>query len=336
MDEALDRPEPPRMAAAMVWVLAGSLFVVAVASAVLARTAAQDRAALIDRLTWSSALGEMAAGDADATALVATQWPGMRDATGPVAAPAVVAVGVRAARGAPVPPARVAAAIGALHDEQAELAQDLTESWDQLLVTAGSALILASLTAALLVVANRRRAFLMEERRRLTFTATHDSLTGLWNRASVLDALSRENARSRRQRQPFGVLMLDLDGFKNLNDSFGHLTGDEVLREVARRMQDALRPYDTVGRYGGEEFLVVLPGCDHERAALLAERLRAAVADRPVDAGDRRVDVTVSAGVTAMDGVVEPLTLVRKADDALLAAKRAGGNLAVVATPSPQ
>lgn len=323
------------MAAAMVWLLAGSLVAVAVASAVLARTAALDRAALVDRLAWTSALGEMATGDAEATALVAAQWPGMRDATGPVASPAVVAVGVRAARGAPVPPAKVAAAIGALHAEQTELAQDLTESWDRLLIASGMALVIASITAGLLVFANSRRAILMEERRRLTFTATHDSLTGLWNRASVLDALARENARARRQRQPFGVLMLDLDGFKKLNDSFGHLTGDAVLREVARRMQDALRPYDTVGRYGGEEFLVVLPGCDHERAAMLAERLRAAVGDRPVETGGQHLDVTVSAGVTAMEGTVEPLTLVRKADDALLAAKRAGGNLAVVATPSP-
>src|SRR6476660_5854864 len=104
--------------------------------------------------------------------------------------------------------------------------------------------------------------------------ATHDGLTGLWNRISILYILQKEAARAAREATPLAVLMADLDYFKQINDTHGHLAGDNVLRESARRLRANIRSYDAIGRYGGEEFLVVLPGCDQPGGLVQAERLR--------------------------------------------------------------
>jgi two-component system cell cycle response regulator len=112
--------------------------------------------------------------------------------------------------------------------------------------------------------------------------AMHDPLTGLWNRAAILDILDRDLARFRREGRPVAVLMADIDHFKLINDTYGHLAGDAVLRETVARLQAVIRPYDSVGRYGGEEFLFVLSGCDHMPAVSLGERLRRAVEETPV------------------------------------------------------
>ena len=104
-----------------------------------------------------------------------------------------------------------------------------------------------------------------------------DSLTQILNHGAILDALLSEINRSNREYQSLSLIMADLDGFKKVNDSYGHVMGDQVLIEVARRMRNCLRSYDSIGRYGGEEFLIVLPNSDDSQALRLAERIRLAV-----------------------------------------------------------
>ena len=172
------------------------------------------------------------------------------------------------------------------------------------------------------------QADLMEAREALRVQATHDPLTGLWNRYALLEALEREHSRAVREGTPLAVIMADLDHFKSVNDTYGHMAGDAVLREAAGRMQAAVRSYDLVGRFGGEEFLIVLPGTSAVNAAQLAERLRAAVAHVPVGHDLRNIPVTASFGVGASGPGLsgDPQTLIRVADEALYRAKEKGRN----------
>jgi two-component system cell cycle response regulator len=168
---------------------------------------------------------------------------------------------------------------------------------------------------------------LVAAREALREQATRDPLTCVWNRYAILDTLSREANRARRESSPLAVIMADLDHFKRVNDTYGHLAGDSVLREAARRMQACVRAYDYVGRYGGEEFLIVLPGTSAGHAVQLAERLRMAVSSEPIVAGSDPLNVTASLGVTATEHAdAVPETLIRVADDALYRAKEAGRN----------
>lgn len=166
----------------------------------------------------------------------------------------------------------------------------------------------------------------------LLFHAAHDSLTGGWNRVAILETLRTEVARAQRQGTALSIIMADLDHFKQVNDTYGHLAGDEVLRETARRMQICVRPYDVVGRYGGEEFLIVIPQCDFSVAPSRAEELRAAIASTPMDTSKGAVPVTVSLGVAIGGGAipVDEESLLRNADEALYQAKHAGRNQAVI------
>jgi diguanylate cyclase (GGDEF)-like protein len=170
---------------------------------------------------------------------------------------------------------------------------------------------------------------LLATQKQLREQATRDALTGLWNRAMILEILDRDLARSRREGQPVSVIMADVDYFKRINDTHGHVTGDQVLRQTAQRLLTALRTYDTVGRYGGEEFLVVLSGCDAATALTLAERLRGCVDAEPVEDAGKRIGVTLSLGVAAWDGQVTAPDLLRTADEALYQAKCAGRNRTV-------
>jgi two-component system cell cycle response regulator len=158
--------------------------------------------------------------------------------------------------------------------------------------------------------------------------AAHDPLTGLLNRRACLDSLSAELSRGRRAGNPVCIVMVDIDHFKNINDSHGHLAGDEVLCEVARRMRSSLRPYDTIGRFGGEEFLLVLPGCSLDAGVKLAERMCQLVRSAPAKARDKSVDVSISLGVAfarqPVPGDLE--ALLASADAALYRAKEAGRN----------
>lgn len=164
--------------------------------------------------------------------------------------------------------------------------------------------------------------------------ASQDPLTGVFNRSKAFEIFDRELNRSRRDGLPLAVLLLDLDHFKNINDSHGHQAGDEVLREAARRLGSGVRTYDTVARYGGEEFLVLLPTCNETDALRQAERLRGAICERPVvleAAGGKSVQISASFGVTtsAPYTVESPESLIRLADEALYEAKRRGRNCVV-------
>lgn len=160
------------------------------------------------------------------------------------------------------------------------------------------------------------------------FRATHDGLTGLWNRVAILDIGSREMERSRREGRSLTLVIGDLDHFKQINDRYGHLAGDEVLRDVTRRMASSIRPYDSVGRFGGEEFIMVLPGCRLEEGRAIAERLRSSICSRPVDTTEGDIPVTMSFGVVAFNGGTVPdvAALLGNADDALYRAKNNGRN----------
>src|SRR5581483_5485815 len=176
---------------------------------------------------------------------------------------------------------------------------------------------------------------LLDAQEKLREQATHDGLTGLWNRTSILEILQKEAARSSREVAPLAVLMADLDNFKKINDSHGHLTGDLVLRETARRFRKNIRTYDAIGRYGGEEFLVVLPGCDESGSVTQAERLRESIGTQPIATSAGEITVTCSVGLSWCAGIEPSSTkeLLRCADDALYSAKRSGRNRVVVHSP---
>jgi len=178
----------------------------------------------------------------------------------------------------------------------------------------------------------KRILYLMDQviaaREAMRDLAMRDSLTGLWNRGTIFNMLAAEAARATRQGASLGVVLVDLDHFKNVNDSYGHDTGDVVLRHTSDSLQSMVRPYDAVGRHGGEEFLVLLPGCDQINAVSQAERLRAALAGRTVQTSAGPIEVTASMGVTVLgrDAQVDPQTLFCAADTALYRAKHNGRN----------
>jgi two-component system cell cycle response regulator len=169
---------------------------------------------------------------------------------------------------------------------------------------------------------------LIAAREELRFRATHDVLTGIANRAAVLEVANREAARQIRDGGPFGAILLDLDHFKTVNDTYGHICGDHVLREAARRIAGCVRTYDTVGRYGGEEFLIIAPTTDGPGSLALAERIRQAIEQPAIDTEAGLVSVTASCGV-ASSCTANPIPvneLLKLADGALYRAKTAGRN----------
>jgi two-component system cell cycle response regulator len=174
---------------------------------------------------------------------------------------------------------------------------------------------------------------LVQAREAMRFKATHDTLTGVWNRGAILESLDREVWRSRREGLSLGVLIGDLDHFKSVNDTYGHLAGDAVLREVSKRLQTGVRPYDAVGRYGGEEFLILLPGCNGSDTREKAERLREAILQEPVVTSTGTLNVTMSIGAVATaDWPTDTANqILQMADLALYRAKEEGRNRSVMA-----
>ncbi len=162
----------------------------------------------------------------------------------------------------------------------------------------------------------------------LRFQATHDPLTGLPNRASVLAALEREIQRSRRENHPLGVMLAEVDHIKRLNDKYSYVAGDRALVEAARRISMSIRIYDSIGRFGGREFLIVMPGCDAQTTLKQAERLRECVAGEPLDLAGESVPLSMSIGVASAGLCLagDAAALILAAGDALRRAKRAGRN----------
>jgi two-component system cell cycle response regulator len=169
---------------------------------------------------------------------------------------------------------------------------------------------------------------LVSARESMRHAATHDSLTGLLNRGEIFDMLERELERSRRDHQSLGVILGDIDHFKSVNDTLGHLFGDEALREIGRRLRGQLRVYDGVGRYGGEEFLMVLPNCDLPDAMQRANELREVIAQAPVlcSGEERLITMSMGVAVSACDKKNEVETLLKQADAGLYEAKEKGRN----------
>ncbi|HWO11142.1 MAG TPA: diguanylate cyclase, partial [Polyangiaceae bacterium] len=176
---------------------------------------------------------------------------------------------------------------------------------------------------------------LLAARQELERRANHDALTGAANRGAVLSKVEAEAARSARQGTHYCLILFDLDFFKRINDSHGHRAGDIVLKEAVRRAQIELRPYDVLGRYGGEEFMVLLPGIELRAGAQVAERLRESIANTPFQIDNLRLDVTASFGIVCSalpHGSLE--MLVDAADSALYRAKTNGRNRIELAKPA--
>jgi diguanylate cyclase (GGDEF)-like protein len=177
---------------------------------------------------------------------------------------------------------------------------------------------------------------LVEAREMMRFKATHDALTSIWNRGVIMDLLGRELVRSNRESACTIMLLGDVDHFKLINDTHGHPVGDEVLQEIARRLLLSIRSYDFVGRYGGEEFLLVLNNCNPEFAEKRAEEVRNVVSSRPIQTAAGALKVTMSFGLLlSKDWGVRPVgDLLYEVDAALYAAKAAGRNSIRMARPN--
>ncbi len=162
----------------------------------------------------------------------------------------------------------------------------------------------------------------------LRFAATHDFLTNLLNRSEILVSLQREIARGAREQACMTIILADLDHFKRVNDTLGHAAGDEVLKEVARRLKVALRPYDLVGRYGGEEFLILLPGCTLENGLRRADAIRSLVCKDPIQTPFGTSAVTLSMGLTETSACRDCSVseFLHEADLSMYEAKKKGRN----------
>jgi len=161
-----------------------------------------------------------------------------------------------------------------------------------------------------------------------------DSLLNIWNRGAIEDILKREADLGLRQKTQISILMIDIDFFKKINDVHGHPVGDAALLSVVKALRNQLRSYDSVGRYGGEEFLAILPNTSQKDAVKLAERLRIAVSKANIKSGDENIHCTISLGLASADfstGTVDINQLVVDADNALLQAKEAGRNRVKIA-----
>jgi diguanylate cyclase (GGDEF)-like protein len=172
---------------------------------------------------------------------------------------------------------------------------------------------------------------LKERTEQLKRASDHDGLTQLYNRRFIEESLAKEFGRSRRYGHTLSLILCDIDHFKQVNDNYGHLVGDEVLREVSRRLAEGVRVSDQLGRYGGEEFLVLLPETDTQGGQILAERLRQVVESEPIESHGHSLNITISLGLTELHGgCLTYEQLIHEADQALYQAKAQGRNQVIL------
>jgi diguanylate cyclase (GGDEF)-like protein len=169
----------------------------------------------------------------------------------------------------------------------------------------------------------------------LRYQATHDGLTGLWNREALLSLLFPETDRVQRMKTDLSLLLLDLDNFSSINHDYGYEAGDRVLAEIANRFRRQLRSYDLIGRCGEDEFLLALPGCNRENSVALADRIRESILGRPFPVDDQAATLTASFGVAVSRGR-SPLVVLHEAERALAEAKLAGKNRVCSDSPPAQ
>ncbi|GAB6182388.1 GGDEF domain-containing protein [Thermodesulfovibrio hydrogeniphilus] len=154
----------------------------------------------------------------------------------------------------------------------------------------------------------------------------YDELTSVYNRKAGFDRLMEEMARMRRNGGNLSIAMIDIDNFKSINDKYGHLVGDRVLRHIAMEIKKSLRLNDIVSRYGGEEFLVILPDTDEISACFALERVRESISKKPVNIGREKLYITVSIGIAELSFNENPIDAIERADNALYRAKYSGKN----------
>ncbi len=195
---------------------------------------------------------------------------------------------------------------------------------------------LAGTLNTMLSTIQKTKSELIQAQESLRFHAEHDALTGVLNRRAIRDVLRKELARCRREKNTLGVILGDVDHFKKVNDHYGHAAGDAVLVSVVQRITSVLRSYDSLGRYGGEEFLIIAPNCDLAMAQKLAERVRTIIADDPMDLGNDSAKVTLSMGVTLGTAESDPEFLVAQADTAMYNAKHNGRNRVEIGLDLPE
>ncbi len=173
---------------------------------------------------------------------------------------------------------------------------------------------------------------LIQSQKQLEELASKDSLTHLWNRRTIISLLADEIKRSQREHRPLGVLMIDVDRFKEINDTYGHYVGDEVLTAVTSLLKRRVRGYDKIGRYGGDELLVVLPNCSLKTVKSIAERLRQAVSSQKVKTEAGLIEVSLSLGGTSSEILAKPSVeaMIKTSDKALYMAKNKGRNSVVI------
>jgi two-component system chemotaxis response regulator CheY len=207
---------------------------------------------------------------------------------------------------------------------------------DYLIKPVGPDELKVRLRAAERIIGLERR--LREVQQQLVELAAQDSLTGLLNRRALFERLSQETERAKRQQAPLSILLFDIDHFKRINDTYGHITGDKVIASVALRAKKLCRTYDILGRYGGEEFVVVLPGCCIATAEQVAERIRKALDSEPIQADSENIVVTASFGVTEFSHMkdTDRYSIFRRADGALYRAKQEGRNRVCTVIESPE
>lgn len=173
-------------------------------------------------------------------------------------------------------------------------------------------------------VQNGERIIKNEDKR--IMLASQDNLTKLWNRNKIFNFLETELKRAEQEKIPTGVVMIDIDHFKKINDCYGHLIGDEVLVEVAQRLKKTIRPYDRIGRYGGDEIFVVLPKCGNQDAKTIAKRLYESVTKTKIttEAGSLEIDISIGCSSSEDFPQATKMQLIQASDNALLDAKKNG------------